>query len=163
MPTPCAPWPGPSRSRLVELRAQGLVKRHPGVLALDDVSFLVRPGEVHALVGENGAGKSTLMRILSGATMPDAGTITIDGAVVVLDSPHTAHALGIRMIHQELVLVPGMTVAENICLGAEPSNGGVGRSRPSGGHRSPGAGCIGPVATRCGHAESPTCRSRQGR
>ncbi len=109
----------------MELRAEELVKRHPGVLALDRVSIAVRGGEVHAVVGENGAGKSTLMRVLSGATRPDAGRIVVDGRPVQFRSPHDAHALGIRMIHQELSLVPELSVAENVALGAEPARGGV--------------------------------------
>ncbi|HEX3927794.1 MAG TPA: sugar ABC transporter ATP-binding protein [Gemmatimonadales bacterium] len=109
----------------MELAAAGLVKRHPGVLALDGVSITLRGGEVHAVVGENGAGKSTLMRVLSGATIPDEGTLTLDGQPLPLRTPHDAHAAGIRMIHQELSLVPELTVAENIFLGAEPAQWGV--------------------------------------
>jgi len=109
----------------VELVAESLVKRYPGVLALDGVSIAARGGDVHAVAGENGAGKSTLMRVLSGAARPDAGTIRIDGRAVEFASPHAAHAVGIRMIHQELSLVPAMSVAENISLGAEPSRRGV--------------------------------------
>jgi ribose transport system ATP-binding protein len=109
----------------VELVAASLVKRHPGVLALDDVSIAFASGEVHAVVGENGAGKSTLMNILSGASAPDSGALTLDGVPVRFASPHAAHARGIRMIHQEMSLVPDLTVAENIALGAEPSRRGV--------------------------------------
>jgi ribose transport system ATP-binding protein len=107
------------------LAASSLVKRYPGVVALDGVSITVRGGEVHAVAGENGAGKSTLMQILSGSTPPDEGTIDIDGQVVRLRSPHDAHSLGIRMIHQELSLVPELSVGENIFLGAEPSRRGI--------------------------------------
>src|SRR2546423_11102001 len=107
--------------RSLDLTAKSLVKRYPGVLALDGVSIDFRGGEVHAVAGENGAGKSTLMHVLSGATQPDDGTIEIDGRVVRLTSPHDAHSLGIRMIHQELSLVPQLTVAQNIFLGAEPT------------------------------------------
>lgn len=109
----------------MELVASSLVKRHPGVLALDDVSVAFSSGEIHAVVGENGAGKSSLMNILSGSSAPDGGSLTLDGAPVRFASPHAAHAHGIRMIHQELSLVPELTVAENISLGAEPSRGGV--------------------------------------
>ncbi len=117
----------------MELRADGLVKRHPGVLALDGVAIAVHGGEVHAVVGENGAGKSTLMRILSGATRPDSGRITVDGRTMHFRSPREAHATGIRMIHQELSLVPALSVAENICLGAEPAwRGVVDRGRQAG-------------------------------
>ena len=109
----------------MELVARGLVKRYPGVLALDDVGLTVRGGEVHAVAGENGAGKSTLMKVLAGAVSPDAGTLAIDGQAVRFTSPHAAHAAGIRMIHQELSLVPQLSVAENVFLGAEPSRRGV--------------------------------------
>jgi ribose transport system ATP-binding protein len=109
----------------VELSVELLTKRHPGVLALDRVSLAIRSGELHAVVGENGAGKSTLMRILSGASAPDSGTIAIDGSVVRFDSPDAAQRRGIRMIHQELCLVPELSVAENIMLGAEPARRGV--------------------------------------
>ncbi|HEX5435830.1 MAG TPA: sugar ABC transporter ATP-binding protein [Gemmatimonadaceae bacterium] len=109
----------------MELVAQSLVKRYPGVLALDGVSITVRGSEVHAVAGENGAGKSTLMQLLSGAITPDGGTITVDGREVRFASPHDAHALGIRMIHQELSLVPELSVAENIFLGAEPARRGM--------------------------------------
>ncbi len=109
----------------MELAAEGLVKRYPGVVALDGVSLTLRGGEVHAVAGENGAGKSTLMQILSGAARPDAGTITLDGRPVRFASPHDAHALGVRMIHQELSLVPEFTVAENVFLGNEPRRFGV--------------------------------------
>jgi ribose transport system ATP-binding protein len=115
----------PRHPDVVELIAEALVKRYPGVVALDGVSISVRGGEVHAVAGENGAGKSTLMRLLSGAAAPDAGSIQIDGHVAHLTSPHDAHALGIRMIHQELSLVPELSVAENISLGAEPSRRGI--------------------------------------
>ncbi|HEY4218106.1 MAG TPA: sugar ABC transporter ATP-binding protein [Gemmatimonadaceae bacterium] len=109
----------------MNLSASGLVKRYPGVLALDEVSIDIRGGEVHAVAGENGAGKSTLMHILAGATIPDGGTLTVDGTPVRFRSPRDAQALGIRMIHQELNLVPDMSVAENVLLGAEPSRAGV--------------------------------------
>jgi ribose transport system ATP-binding protein len=109
----------------VQLSARDLVKRYPGVVALDRVSIDVRGGEVHAVAGENGAGKSTLMHILAGATVPNEGTLTIDGADVQFRSPRDAQSRGIRMIHQELNLALDMTVAENILLGAEPSRAGV--------------------------------------
>jgi ABC-type sugar transport system ATPase subunit len=109
----------------VLLSASGLTKRYPGVLALDDVSIEIRGGEVHVVAGENGAGKSTLMHTLAGATTPDAGTLSVDGAEVRFRSPRDAQALGIRMIHQELNLVPDMTVAENVLLGSEPARAGI--------------------------------------
>ena len=95
-------------------------KRFPGVQALDDVSFEVLPGEVHALLGENGAGKSTLLKILSGAQAPDSGTITFGGAVVSPKTPHDAQQLGIVTIYQEFTLAPNMTIAENVFIGREP-------------------------------------------
>jgi ribose transport system ATP-binding protein len=111
------PQPEPSQpSWSVEMI--GISKAFGGVQALKEVSFSVRPGEVHALVGENGAGKSTLMKILSGAVRRDQGTIRINGQVAEIVSPHSAHAFGIRVIYQELVLAPDLTVAENISLGS---------------------------------------------
>jgi general nucleoside transport system ATP-binding protein len=95
----------------------GITKRFPGVLANDDVSFEVRRGEVHALLGENGAGKSTLSNVLTGLYRPDSGTIQIGGRLVSLASPREAIAAGIGMVHQHFRLVPTFTVAENIVLG----------------------------------------------
>jgi ribose transport system ATP-binding protein len=98
----------------------GISKAFPGVQALSDVSFDLRPGEIHALVGENGAGKSTLMKILTGAIPRDAGTISLRGQPVEIAGPRSALALGISIIHQELTLIPYLTVAQNIYLGREP-------------------------------------------
>ena len=95
----------------------GISKKFGGVQALKDVTFNLRPGEVHALVGENGAGKSTLMKILSGAVRRDQGLVRIGGQDAEIVDPHTARALGIRVIYQELILAPDLTVAENISLG----------------------------------------------
>jgi ABC-type sugar transport system ATPase subunit len=95
-------------------------KSFPGVRALDGVSFDLRPGEVHALLGENGAGKSTLVKIMSGVYRPDRGTIRIDGREVTISDPTQAQALGIVPVHQELHLEPYLTVAENIFLGRQP-------------------------------------------
>ncbi len=95
-------------------------KEFPGVLALKDVSFQLHAGEVHALLGENGAGKSTLIKILGGIYSSDAGEIVIDGNIATINSVQDAQKYGISVIHQELVLVPHMTVAENIYLGREP-------------------------------------------
>ena len=103
----------------------GISKSFPGVRALTDVSLTLRAGEVLVLVGENGAGKSTLMKILAGAQPADAGTISIDGREVHIDSPRGAERLGIGMIYQELNLVPQLTAAQNISLGAEPVRGGL--------------------------------------
>jgi len=102
------------------LQLQAIVKRFPGVLALNDVGLDVVPGEVHALLGENGAGKSTLIKVISGVYRPDAGTIQVDGRPVDIRTPHDAQALGISTINQEFTLAPDMTVAENIFLGREP-------------------------------------------
>lgn len=102
------------------LNMNHIKKEFPGVLALKDVSLELHSGEVHALLGENGAGKSTLIKILGGIYSSDAGEIVIDGKVVTINSVHDAQKHGISVIHQELVLVPHMSVAENIYLGREP-------------------------------------------
>ena len=111
-----------STEEALELR--GITKRFGPVVANDRVDFDLRPGEVHALLGENGAGKSTLMSILYGLYSPTEGEIFVDGERVEIDSPSRAIELGIGMVHQHFMLVPVMTVAENIVLGAEPSRGG---------------------------------------
>src|SRR4051812_24458134 len=103
---------------LLELR--GITKRFPGVLANDDVNFDLRPGEVHALLGENGAGKSTLMNILYGLYTPDEGEIRVRGKQIVMHSPRDAISQGIGMVHQHFMLIPVMTVAENVVLADEP-------------------------------------------
>ena len=102
------------------LEMRQICKTYPGVRALDAVSFDVRRGEVHALVGENGAGKSTLMKILAGAQAKDSGQILIDGAPAEITSPQKAMDLGVSIIYQEFNLVPYLTAAENIFLGREP-------------------------------------------
>src|SRR5687768_3124031 len=104
------------------LQVEGVRKEFPGVVALDNVSFRLRPGTVHALMGENGAGKSTLMKIIAGIYAPDAGEIRLKGRPVVLPTPLAALEAGIAMIHQELNLMPFMTVAENIWIRREPKN-----------------------------------------
>ena len=104
------------------LEVSGVSKAFPGVVALDDVSLSVRAGTVHALIGENGAGKSTLMKIIAGLCLPDAGELRLAGRAVTLRSPRQALAHGIAMIHQELNLMPSMSVAENIWIGREPRN-----------------------------------------
>ncbi|RMG99010.1 MAG: ABC transporter ATP-binding protein [Chloroflexi bacterium] len=98
---------------------RGIVKRFPGVLANDHVDLALYPGEVHALLGENGAGKSTLMNILSGLYRPDAGQIIINGEPVTFNSPRDAIRRGIGMVHQHFMLVPTLTVAENLILGQD--------------------------------------------
>src|SRR5438105_10500483 len=100
---------------------RGIRKVFPGIVANDGVDLDVRRGEVHALLGENGAGKSTLMNILYGLYHPDAGTIRLHGQEVVNRSPRDAIARGIGMIHQHFMLIPPLTVAENVVLGAERS------------------------------------------
>lgn len=107
------------------LEMQGISKRFPGVVALDNVSLNVGAGEVVALIGENGAGKSTLMRILGGAIARDEGTIKLDGATVEIKSPREASALGIEFIHQELSVLDNLDVAANIFLRREPTKGGI--------------------------------------
>ncbi len=106
----------------VLLQAHDICKRFPGVVALNKVSLFVRAGEVHALMGENGAGKSTMMKILAGSYIPDEGSLVFKGAPLKLKSPRQALDHGIAMIHQELNLLPDMTVAENIWIGREPTN-----------------------------------------
>lgn len=98
----------------------GITKRFPGVVALNNVCFDVRAGEVHALLGENGAGKSTLMKVLAGVYKAEEGHVYLEGKVCDPDNPLEAKQLGIVLIHQELSLVPEMTVAENIFLGSMP-------------------------------------------
>ena len=102
---------------------EGIAKEFPGVHALVDARFELQPGEVHALVGENGAGKSTLMKILAGIYRRDAGQIMFKGAEVEIPSPRAAQHLGISIIHQELNLMPHLTVAQNIFIGREPRAG----------------------------------------
>ncbi len=102
---------------------RGIRKEFPGVVANDDVSFEVRRGEVHALLGENGAGKSTLMNILYGLYRPDGGEIRVNGKVASFSSAREAIHAGIGMVHQHFMLIPVMTVAENIVLGVEPKKG----------------------------------------
>ena len=109
------------------LRMRGIVKEFPGVRALDGVDLDVQAGEVHCLLGQNGAGKSTLIKVLAGAHRPDAGEIVWRGEPVALPSPHAADAVGIATIYQELDLVPGLTVAENIVLGHEHARFGFSR------------------------------------
>jgi len=107
----------------IVLEARGITKRFPGVIANDRVDLFLRRGEILALLGENGAGKSTLMNMLYGLYHPDEGEIWIKGEKVMLKSPGDAIARGVGMVHQHFQLVPVMTVAENVMLGAETTKG----------------------------------------
>src|ERR1041384_4857601 len=102
---------------MLELR--NITKRFGDVLANDHVNITVKPGTIHAIVGENGAGKSTIMRIAYGFYNADNGEILVNGKLANIKNPHDAIALGIGMVHQHFMLVDNMTVAENIILGAE--------------------------------------------
>src|SRR5438445_9925136 len=108
----------PTASRL---RTEQISKTYGTVHALSDVSLDVRAGEVLALMGENGAGKSTLLRVLSGEHAPDEGRLLLDGEPVAFGSPRDAHRAGLRVIQQEPEIVPHVSVAENVYLGALPS------------------------------------------
>jgi galactofuranose transport system ATP-binding protein len=107
------------------LEARGITKTYPGTTALDDVDFSLQAGEVHALMGENGAGKSTLIKILTGAETRDAGSILLDGAPVELGSSAAAQRAGIWAVHQEVMVLPNLTVAENLLLGSQPRRFGL--------------------------------------
>jgi len=111
------------RTLEVRLEVSGIRKQFPGVVALDNVSFRLRAGEIHALLGENGAGKSTLIKILTGVYQPDEGEIRLDGTPVRFASPRAALAAGISVVHQERNLIPQFTVAENILLERIPTRG----------------------------------------
>ena len=117
---------------------RGIEKSFPGVRALSGVSFDVRPGEVHALLGENGAGKSTLIKIVSGVYQPDLGSILVNGTQVDFSSPDDARRAGVATIYQELLLFPELSVAENIFLGHAPA-GRRGPHRLAGDARRGGA------------------------
>src|SRR5919205_2396899 len=105
--------------RPVVLEMRGITKRYPGVVANDGIDLDVRRGEIHALLGENGAGKSTLMNVLYGLARPDAGEILLDGQPTRIAGPSDAIARGISMVHQHFMLVPVLSVADNILLGEE--------------------------------------------
>ncbi|CAM3672169.1 MULTISPECIES: sugar ABC transporter ATP-binding protein [Tsukamurella] len=115
----------PEIDRVPTLTMRGIVKVFPGVRALDGVDLVARSGEVHCLLGQNGAGKSTLIKVLAGAHRPDEGTIELSGSRVEFRNPQDALSHGIATIYQELDLIDGLTVAENIYLGHEFSKGGV--------------------------------------
>lgn len=108
----------------IAVAALGVTKRFPGVLANDDVSFEVRVGEVHALLGENGAGKTTLSNVLTGLYRPDEGHLVVDGRETVFESPRAAIDAGIGMVHQHFRLIPTFSVTENIVLGADAPHRG---------------------------------------
>jgi ABC-type uncharacterized transport system ATPase subunit len=107
------------------LELRGITKRFPGIVANDRVDFDLLPGEVHALLGENGAGKSTLMNVLYGLYHPDMGEIRVKGRTIGLGSPKEAIEHGIGMVHQHFMLIPVMSVAENVVLASEPTHGTV--------------------------------------
>ncbi|MBL8347445.1 MAG: ATP-binding cassette domain-containing protein, partial [Rubrivivax sp.] len=115
--------PSPLSAHALALQTYALGKRFGSFQALDDVSIDVRPGTVHALLGENGAGKSTLVKAIVGWHRPDAGAVLLDGREQAIGSPTAARALGIGMVYQHFTVVPGMTVAENLLLakGALPA------------------------------------------
>ena len=102
------------------LEAKGIVKQFPGTVALDGVDFALGEGDIHAVVGPNGAGKSTLMNIIIGSFRPDKGELFVNGREVEITSPHVSQTLGISMIHQELKLIPELSIAENIFFGRHP-------------------------------------------
>jgi ribose transport system ATP-binding protein len=141
--------PQPADDVLLEMR--GIVKQFPGVRALDGVDLVVRAGEVHCLLGQNGAGKSTLIKVLAGAHQPDEGTMRWRGEDVSVHSPHDALSLGIATIYQELDLVPGLSVADNIHLGRELSTGGFVR-------RGDQIDATRAILERLGHSEIPPQR-----
>src|SRR5690349_2931341 len=128
------------------LQMHGIVKAFPGVRALDGVDLDVRAGEVHCLLGQNGAGKSTLIKVLAGAHRPDEGQIMWRGEPVTFGDPQAAMTHGIATIYQELDLVSGLTVADNIFLGREHSRFGI--TRPAAANRAASK-----LLTRLGHPE----------
>ena len=113
-----------STAKLV-MQAKGVVKRYGQVTALDGADFELRAGEILAVIGDNGAGKSSLIKCLSGATVPDAGEILLDGQPVQFKSPIDARRLGIETVYQDLAVAPAMTIAENLFLGRELRRPGV--------------------------------------
>src|SRR5947199_6785291 len=106
------------------LFARGVTKVFPGARALDGVDFTLRRGEIHTLLGENGAGKSTLIKVLTGVYRRDGGTIRLDGVPIDPASTREAQAMGISTVYQEVNLVPGLSVAENLFLGRQPRKWG---------------------------------------
>ena len=102
---------------ITSLTMEGITKRFPGLLALNNVNIEIGKGEILALVGENGAGKTTLMNVLMGLYQADEGRITVNGKEIKFKGPEDAFKIGIGMVHQQYMLVPNLTVAENIALG----------------------------------------------
>src|SRR5262249_11347977 len=113
------------RELAVQIAMKGISKAFGLVHVLEKVDFAISGGEIHALMGENGAGKSTLLKILSGAYMADDGPIEVDGRLVKIRSTTDAESLGVAIIHQELNLIPQLSVMENMFLGREPSRFGI--------------------------------------
>ena len=103
----------------IVMKAQGLIKRYGQVTALDGADFELRAGEILAVIGDNGAGKSSLIKCLSGATIPDQGTIELDGQPIHFKSPIDARRVGIETVYQDLAVAPAMTIAENLFMGRE--------------------------------------------
>jgi len=124
--TPPAPAPPPDAPLL---QATAITQRFGSLMAVDNVDFVVRAGEVAALLGENGAGKSTLMKVLYGVNQPQEGTVTVDGDTLTLGSPQASRAAGIGMVFQDLRLIPAFTVAENIALSLDTRPGAPGLAR----------------------------------
>jgi ribose transport system ATP-binding protein len=133
------------------LQMRGIIKQFPGVRALDGIDMVVRTGEVHCLLGQNGAGKSTLIKVLSGAHQPDEGEVLWEGRPVRLTNPQAALKLGIATIYQELDLVEGLSVADNVYLGREASTGGFVRRREQ-------VAATRALLERLGHPEIPPGR-----
>jgi ABC-type uncharacterized transport system ATPase subunit len=122
--TPSPPGSVPAAALIPALEMRGITKRYPGVVANDRIDLDIQPGEIHALLGENGAGKTTLMNVLYGLARPDEGSILLDGELVRIKDPADAIAHGISMVHQHFMLVPVLSVAENIILGDEVTSRG---------------------------------------
>src|SRR3954452_2305322 len=146
-PTPDAP---------VLLSMRGIVKQFPGARALDGVDLEIRAGEVHCLLGQNGAGKSTLIKVLAGAHQPDEGEILVDGQPVTIPTPVAALKLGVATMYQELDVVDGLTVAENIYLGHELATAGFSQRRAATSRTRD-------LMRRLGHGDIPPHREVGGR